>query len=366
MTLIRYILRRFFFAILAVQIVIAVIVLLFSGIENLRRHSDGPASFGDIMVITLLEAPEVVYLVFPLVVMLASLATFVALARSSELVVFRAAGISALKLISIPTVAGLVLGALVVGLANPLVSAATRKGELFEEQFSSDGPASLLSVSGGGVWLRQGETEGQTVIRASRATPDGTALNGVMLHRFDLSGQLYSRIDATAARLQPGEWVLSGATRWALDEETMSFERTAHGAEIHLPTELTSAQILDSFSPPEMISFWELPGFIDQIEEAGFSGLRHRLHLESELATPVLVAAMVLIGAAFSLRPQRFGQTGVMILLAILAGFSLYFIRDFASSLGASGEVPLRVAAWAPPLAAILLALGLLLHLEDG
>jgi lipopolysaccharide export system permease protein len=55
-----------------------------------------------------------------------------------------------------------------------------------------------------------------------------------------------------------------------------------------------------------------------------------------------------------------------MILLAILAGFSLYFIRDFAQSLGASGELPLRVAAWAPPFAAILLALGLLLHLEDG
>lgn len=366
MTLMGYLLKRFLLAVLAVQLVITVIVLLFSGIENLRRHSGGTATFGDIMVITLLEAPEVVYLVFPLVVMLASLATFLALARSSELVVLRAAGISALKLITVPAVAGLVLGALAVGLANPLVAAATRKGELYEEQFSSAGPASLLSFGGGGVWLRQGEPEGQTVIRASRATPDGTALNGVMLHRFDQSGRLYARIDATAARLQPGTWVLSGATRWSFDEETMSFERDAHGAEIRLPTELTSAQILDSFSPPEMISFWELPGFIDQIEEAGFSGLRHRLHLESELTKPFLVSAMVLIGAAFSLRPQRFGQTGVMILLAILAGFSLYFIRDFASSLGASGEVPLRVAAWAPPLAAILLATGLLLHLEDG
>jgi lipopolysaccharide export system permease protein len=365
MTLIRYILRRFLFAMVAVQAVIAIIVLLFSGIENLRRYATNrDVGFADVAIITALEAPEVIYLVFPLVVMLASLATFLSLARSSELVVLRAAGISAIKLISIPTVAGLVLGALVVGLANPLVSASLRQGALYEDQFRSQ-PRSMLSVGGGGVWLRQGEPEGQTVIRASRATPDGTALNGVMLHRFDRQGQLYARIDATAARLGDGAWELAGATRWTLMPDD-SFTRTALGADLRLPTELTSAQILDSFSPPEMIPFWDLPGFIRQIEDAGFSGLRHRLHFESELAKPILVAAMVLIGAAFSLRPQRFGQTGVMILLAILAGFSLYFIRDFAQSLGASGEIPLRVAAWTPPLAAILLALGLLLHLEDG
>lgn len=75
---------------------------------------------------------------------------------------------------------------------------------------------------------------------------------------------------------------------------------------------------------------------------------------------------MVLIGAAFALRPARFGQSGIMLLMAVLAGFALYFLKDFAESLGASGAAPLAVAAWTPPLAAILLTLGLLLHLEDG
>ena len=92
------------------------------------------------------------------------------------------------------------------------------------------------------------------------------------------------------------------------------------------------------------------------MEESGFSGQRHRLFLQSELAKPALYAAMVLIGAAFALRPTRFGQTGVMILLAVLAGFALYFLKDFAESLGGSGNIPLLVAAWTPPVAAILLA----------
>jgi lipopolysaccharide export system permease protein len=364
MTLTRYILRRFVAAVVGVQLVIAVIVLLFAGVENLRRHAESEAGLFDVTVITLLQAPEVLYQVFPLVVMLASLVTFLGLARSSELVVLRASGISALRLIAIPAVAGLVIGALVVAVGNPIVSAATRQSEAAEDRFRATS-RSLLSVSGGGVWLRQGDEDGETVIRAARATPDGTALNGVMLHRFDATGTLYARIDAAAARLQPGAWILSDAVRWEA-QAGGGFARTAIGAQITLPSALTSNQILDSFAPPELIAFWTLPRFIGQLEDAGFSALRHRLYLETELAKPVLLAAMVLIGAAFSLRPGRFGQTGVMILFAVLAGFSLYFLRDFALSLGASGEIPLRVAAWTPPVAAILLALGLLLHLEDG
>ena len=104
------------------------------------------------------------------------------------------------------------------------------------------------------------------------------------------------------------------------------------------------------------MGFWDLGRFIAQMEESGFSGQRHRLFLQSELAKPALYAAMVLIGAAFALRPTRFGQTGVMILLAVLAGFALYFLKDFAESLGGRGQIPLLVAAWTPPVAAILLA----------
>jgi lipopolysaccharide export system permease protein len=41
-------------------------------------------------------------------------------------------------------------------------------------------------------------------------------------------------------------------------------------------------------------------------------------------------------------------------------------LRSFAQVLGENGQIPILVAAWSPPIAAALLALSLLLHLEDG
>ena len=76
--------------------------------------------------------------------------------------------------------------------------------------------------------------------------------------------------------------------------------------------------------------------------------------------------AMVLVASAFTMRHTRSGGTGVAVLLAILLGFGLYFIRSFSQILGENGQIPVVLSAWAPPVAAVFLALGLLLHKEDG
>jgi lipopolysaccharide export system permease protein len=75
---------------------------------------------------------------------------------------------------------------------------------------------------------------------------------------------------------------------------------------------------------------------------------------------------MVLIGAVFTMRHVRFDKTGQMVLYAIMIGFGAFFLRSLAQVLGENGQIPIILAAWAPPIAAICLAIAMLLHLEDG
>ena len=85
-----------------------------------------------------------------------------------------------------------------------------------------------------------------------------------------------------------------------------------------------------------------------------------------ELAQPLLLAAMVLIAAGFTMRHARMARTGALVLQALLCGFAVFFLRNFGQILGENGQLPILLAAWSPPIAATMLALGLLLHLEDG
>ncbi len=136
--------------------------------------------------------------------------------------------------------------------------------------------------------------------------------------------------------------------------------------EFRMPTQLTLDQIQDSFSAPATFSFWQLPGFISVLEKAGFSALKHRLHFHSLMAMPLLLGGMLLLAAVFALRPPRRGRTGIMIVIGLVAGFMLYFMTNIIYALGAAGDLPIVLAAWAPSLIVVMTAGAVLLHLEDG
>jgi lipopolysaccharide export system permease protein len=135
---------------------------------------------------------------------------------------------------------------------------------------------------------------------------------------------------------------------------------------VTLPTELTAAEIEDSFSSPEALSFWAMPGFIQTMEATGFDAARLQVHYNSLLAQPLLYAAMVLLAAAVALRPPRRGGAMGMAALGIVIGLVVFFLASFLQALGSSHQIPVWLAAWSPALVTFLLGLAVMLNLEDG
>lgn len=365
MTLSLYLLRRFFLSFLLVTAVFAGILLLIDMVEQIRKLADTEAAgIWSAAEVAALNLSGGLYRILPLVALFGAISMFLSLARSSELVVIRAAGRSALRAVAAPVFGALVLGVICVTLFNPMVASTARVADELITRLSGGNP-SVLSVSREGLWLRQGNAEGQIVIRADRANHDGTHLYGVSFLAFDIEGLPVSRIEAREAELRRGSWLLRDLKEWYFSDANP--EKNARiRAEAELATDLDAAKIRESFSTPDAIAIWDLPGFIEGLERAGFSARKHQVWLQRELALPLTLAAMVLIAAGFTMHHTRGGRTGVRVLLAVLAGFALFFLRNFAQVLGENGQIPVDLAAWAPPTVAVLAALGLLLHLEDG
>jgi len=227
------------------------------------------------------------------------------------------------------------------------------------------GDGSVLSISREGLWLREADPEGQRVIRAERATGDGTQLGGVTFLIFGNEIGPMRRIEAEEARLEPGHWRLRNAKDWPLLATNPELGALRHDG-LTLPSDLTQARLRDSFGAPSSIPIWDLPGFIERLDAAGFSARQHRVWFQMELALPLFMAAMVLIAAGFTMRHARAGKLGKYVLGALLGGFGFFFLRNFAQVLGETGQLPILLAVWTPPVAASLLALAYLLHREDA
>ncbi len=360
-----YVARKFFWTVAGVFGIFFGIMMLIDIIEQLRKFSNADITLASAAYLALMNVPESLYRIMPLIVIIASIAMFLGLARSSELVVVRAAGRSGIRFLMAPVATALVIGAISVAVLNPLVAATTKKYDLLYAQ-QSQGKTSVLSVSDSGLWLRQGGVDGQTVIQAARANSDGTELIGVTFLTFGADGLVASRIEADKAVLEPGFWALTDAKQWNLNDSNPESTATLTARDLQVPSALTRDSIRDSFGTPSAISFWDLRTYIKGLESSGFSARSYQVWLQMELARPLLLASMVLIAAGFTMRHARFGKSGTMVLFALLAGFGFFFLRNFAQVLGDNGQIPIALAAWSPPIAAVLASLGLLLHLEDG
>ena len=368
MTLARYVAWRFLMAFLRVVLVTITLIFVFQFIENIRKHLDQADGLGSLVFLTILQIPLSLDRVLPLVMLLSSLTLFVSLARSSELVVTRASGVSALRILAVPVLVAVVMGVLAAMVFNPLVAATSKQFDAKLDEITKV-DRSILSVGKDGFWLRQVVGERQSVINARRSSPDGSSLFDVEFHLFDQSGTLSERIVAEKADLDVDVWRLNDVRRWNVGplESGNSGEHPIKRADTAtLETNLTVEQILNSFAPPQTISFWDLGEFIDRLEKSGFAASRHKQYFQTILAAPALFAAMVLVGAGFTMRHVRFGKIGLMIFLTVFCGFTFYSFNNVAASLGAAGTIPAAMAAWVPSAGAILLVLGLLLHLEDG
>lgn len=365
MILHRYFARRFIQSIVVVGAVLLAVVALVDLIDQTRKFSDLGVGFAQRLGLTVLNVPATLNQILPLILILGTVGLFVTLARTSELVVTRAAGRSALRALVAPVTVALALGIFATTTLGPIVAATSKRYAELSETYRSGG-ASTLAVSEDGLWLRQGGDQGQTVIRAARSNADASVLYDVTFVAYAREGGPVRRIEAASAALGDGAWSLRKAKVWPLATGINPEANAVVHEVLTVPSTLTLERIRETLGTPAGVSIWDMPAFIAQLEQAGFSARRHHVWLQSELARPIFLMGMVLVAAAFTMRHTRFGGTGTAVLAAVLLGFGLYFIRSFAQILGENGQIPVLLAAWAPPLASILLALGLLLQAEDG
>lgn len=369
-TLTLYVSRRFATMTVAMLAALAGLVALFDLIELLRRAATRPdATFAIVSQIAALRLPFVAMQILPFAILLGGIAAFWRLTRSSELVVARAAGISAWGFLTGPVAVAVILGGLATTMVSPLSSAMLARAERLDQQFLRN-VGGITALAGGRLWLRQADAgldpRGVAIVSgrpvATRDLRPGEAfrLDEVTVWRLSAEDRPLQRVEAPSALLEPGRWVVARAVAFGADRQPSAPHR------LDLPTDLTPDRIQDSFASPDTLSFWALPDFIQVLESAGFSAVRHRLHFHSLLALPLLAAAMALLAAGFSMRSSRRGGVAQMIAGGVAAGFALFVIDKVTGEFGEAGTLPVIFAAWAPAGSGFLLATALLLHLEDG
>jgi lipopolysaccharide export system permease protein len=357
-TLARYLSLRFFNTIMLIFLIICGMVYVVDLVEMLRRTANRPGiTVGFIALLSFFRTPTVSEQVLPFCVLFGTMAAFIDLTRRLELIVARAAGVSVWQFLLPPIAIALFLGIASVGLLNPISAEMKQRADLIEAQIfgrsgQSEGDTSL--------WIRQTSVDGQAFLHADQTENNSTVLGGVDAYIYDKKGHFQAKIEAESGRLLPGVWRLKNAVIAA------PAEQAAEVGTYLIASNATPERLAETFLAPESVPFWALPRLRQETEKAGLDSTSFNLQFQTLLARPLLLVAMVLIAAAFSLRFFRFGGIGKMVGGGLGAGFLLYLLTKMVADLGASGLLSASVAAWSPAVVGSMLGALALLHREDG
>lgn len=339
---------------------ILAIVSLFEMAELLRRSMSHPnISLSLIGEMVLLKIPQHIEMLLPFVTFSAAVLSLWRLNQTQEIVSARASGVSVWQLVIGLNTLVFGLGIIYLVCVNPLGAAMTaRLSQIEEKTFGSSN--NLLSISASGLWLRESNKEGKTIIHADFFDFLQNKFQQVSFYDFDQNGAYIGRYDAKEVTLQDTEWKLEKVTYW--NKENIFYPSDA----VTRATDLTLKKIQESYAAPESLSFWKISEYIDILEKAGLSNIRYKLHWHSQIAKIGLMIGMVFLASTFCLHPTRYRNASYLIALGILSGFVIHFSSDVIYALGLAGKIPILLAAWIPPLVTLMLSISFLLHQEGS
>src|SRR5215213_790499 len=186
-TLGRYLSTQFLRTILMVFGTVFALVYTLDFVELMRRAGDAEGATSTLMAqLALYRTPAVAEQIFPFAVLFGSMAALLQLSRRLELVVARAAGLSAWQFLQPGMLVALTIGALSVAAYNPLSAYLKQKATEIEAKIFAK---NLKLASSKDLWIRQKSLDGQAIIRAETAVERTTTIARVTVFTFSEAGR---------------------------------------------------------------------------------------------------------------------------------------------------------------------------------
>ena len=306
-------------------------------LDKSEKMFKGDASLGLVLSFLFYSTPQFVYFIIPLAALLSVLVTFGLLARSSELTVMKACGISLYRIAAPVVVMSLVGTAVLFGLEQRVLARANRNAEAADRRIRNLPPQNLNPLNRRWIVARDGSIYHYGYF-------DADTLTLTNLSVYSLAGDAWrmSRIThATTAKFGGGSW--QARNGWIRDYAGDSPRYDDFGDE---RLQLEPPDYFGTSTPvAELMTVPELQKHIADLSASGVNVLPLAVELQRKIAFPFVTLVMSLLAVPFGVTTGRRGALygiGIGIVLAL----SYWVLLHVFLAIGGAGLLPPFLAGW--------------------
>jgi lipopolysaccharide export system permease protein len=334
----RYVAR----AVLAYSALVMAVLTILIGLYLFTTQQDeiGIGRYGvpDALLFVAGNLPAQAFNLLPIGALMGALLALGNLARGSELIVMRAAGVSVFRIAGWVAIAGalLTVATWVIGdyVAPPLEQFAYQQKMLAKfNQFSVTGDEDL--------WAK----DGNMFIAVQKQDADNS-FGGMYVLRFDEQHRLQSVAHAdNATQLSEQHWQLKNYLETRFDADNAIATQQVN-AELH--TTLSKDFISSAAKDPEQLTGRQLLSYIGHLRTNELDTREYETALWSRIARTISLLIIVMLAVPFSFGPMRSTGMGARMVLGILVGATFFLMSKLLSNAGTVYELNPLLIAWGP------------------
>jgi lipopolysaccharide export system permease protein len=334
----RYVVRSVLVHTFLVMLVLLVLSGLYLFITQQDEIGVGTYGVGDALLFVGLNLPRYGFDMLPIASLIGDLLALGNLARSMELIVVRAAGVSVFRIGGWVAISGLIL-MLIAGFAGevlgPPMERYAREMKTFEKYHD-------YSMAGNrSAWAKDGNT-----IIAIQPQSAAKTYGGIFVFKFDPHRRLQSFAQASSASVTGRhQWNLRGYQESQFHENRVV---SLHESQATLDTRLTPEFLGLAILEPDSLPAASLVAYIKHLKSNGLDSREYEMTLWSRIARTAAVAIIVVLAVPFAFGPMRSTGTGARTVVGIMIGVVFFLLAKMFESGGEVFSLPPAVVAWFP------------------
>lgn len=337
----RYIIRQFFVTAFFALVAVTIIFVVIDALEHLDDFIDKQATLSIIALYYFYFIPEIIKLIMPVALLLASLFVTARMSTQYELTAMKSSGISLYRTIIPYVIVALIVSAASVYFNGWVVPFANKKKFHIERVYLQKDQMATYSAN---IYFQDSPTR---ILSLGYYDETRSTATRVSIQDFSDSDRtvLVGRVDAmsmvwdTTARA----WVLKqGTRRWFRDgkERIEEFLSTPAGRLHFNPDDLRKKQ-----EKPDEMDYYTMKYFIEGQQRAGQDVARWQVDFYSKVSFPFASLIVVLFGVPFSSIRRR-GGVGVQLGISLLICFIYLIFMKVSQVFGYNGDINPLLTAW--------------------
>jgi LPS export ABC transporter permease LptG/LPS export ABC transporter permease LptF len=347
----NYILKQFLSTFALVLVSFLMLMLIFTFFEllgDIIRNRTPLVTVGEYLINLM---PNLAYNLTPLCTLVAVLATFGALNRTSELTAMKATGISLYRVMVPVLVIAAILGAALFAFDESYLPIANRRQEALRSVIKGKPAQTFLRPDQQWIFGKQEAGKPARIFYYQFFDPQADRFANLTVFEFDPETfALSRRIFATSAHWEPElhQWVFEDGWERTFAGPAMRDYRTF---EVHTfpGIEEDPSYFKKENRQSQEMSFGELKRYIYDLRQSGFDTMRLRVQLNRKLAYPIITLIMSVLAIPFALSMGRRGSlTGIAAAIGLAVAY--WVVDGTFEAMGNVNMLPAFMAAWTPDL----------------